>query len=317
MSNSRNLALDSLRELSDSCLKAHTESLDIVCPIISGMCFSINELSKNSKDITRNFGEIYPKFQKREEVRSYLNDLFKEAIFADSKYELERDRLFQENNTSFMDFYNQRINGRDDIHPPGPRLKDPSRRSQHQVSLSLHSHQGQSSNGLVFNGSIPNRSASFQSSEDSDEERMSKLKLKMIKEESRSNHSQYSMFSRGKQIRFFWFIMIIFAESRPRKPLIRPRDEISRQADKLSRAGDAESSLEFLEMGNNNDAQSVMTDRGLSFTSKDGHRINPLKAKKDDKPPPSECSDSLNLDDCKSRESYPPTIVYVFFARSK
>jgi len=48
--------------MSEKCKSTHVQTLDIVCPVIAGLTYSLGKLSENSHDYYLTLGAISPDF---------------------------------------------------------------------------------------------------------------------------------------------------------------------------------------------------------------------------------------------------------------
>ena len=172
------MTLEKLKELDQLCKKCHVDSIDIVCPTLAGLSYSLETVNRENMDFYDTLGKLSPEFQKDEDPLVYLPHLYKNAIFSDSKFEAERERLYRDNNTSFVDFFKQRQSLRQSMIRPisGPIGYNSNSNSRNLLSSrrsnrnSNPNQTGRSSQQdylinqpLLTNGTIDNRSASFQS----------------------------------------------------------------------------------------------------------------------------------------------------------
>lgn len=83
--------------------------MDIICPLIAGLTHSLGKLSEHNHDFYLTIGAISPEFEKDDDnIKSYVNNLYEEVVFADINFENERDRLQRDQEKSFLDFYSSR-----------------------------------------------------------------------------------------------------------------------------------------------------------------------------------------------------------------
>ena len=86
-----------MQDLSHKCKRTHVQTIDIVCPVIAGLTYSLGKLSENSHDYYLTLGAISADFQKNDpNLEKYTRGLYNEVIFADTDFEYERERLQKE-----------------------------------------------------------------------------------------------------------------------------------------------------------------------------------------------------------------------------
>lgn len=109
--------------------------MDIICPLIANLSHSLGKLSENTHDNYILIGANSHEFQKQDpNLKSYVTYLYEEVIFADTDFEMERDRLQKNQEKSFIDFYNSRKTQKDS---PAPiQLKEFSSTNNNQSIIS-------------------------------------------------------------------------------------------------------------------------------------------------------------------------------------
>lgn len=108
MSKAKSETLDSLKRLSNSVKTIHSETLDFICPILSGLSCSLSSLDRKNRDFFDTLGDLVSSFEDSEDPMGYNIDIFKDALFHDEEFEGDKLRLCKEKNTSFMNFYRKK-----------------------------------------------------------------------------------------------------------------------------------------------------------------------------------------------------------------
>ena len=109
LSNSREMYLDSIKSLSKRSIFTKNKSIDLICPMLSSLCYTIKSLNTGTRDTSSTLGTIYSKFLESEDAKNYSKNLVREIIFADPElHEYKEAIIGRQNKSSFMDFYNQR-----------------------------------------------------------------------------------------------------------------------------------------------------------------------------------------------------------------
>lgn len=152
-----------MKRLSTSCKKAEIEAIDIVCPVLASMTYSLYTISGSLTDSYQEFGRISPEFQKVENPLKYLDDLFSNVIFEDPEFESVKARMNKVEDRSFVNFFNMRAKNRRREMQEVFRSIDNSRLESMEM---INERDASSDNNMVpmmSIGTISNRSGTFTS----------------------------------------------------------------------------------------------------------------------------------------------------------
>lgn len=99
-----------------TCKKAEKQASDIICPLLSSIASALYKLNRSHINCSKRLNDISPKFQKPEKSKKIYQDVFKEVINIDPKFDSDREILLKEygNKSSFLEYYNKRAENQPD-----------------------------------------------------------------------------------------------------------------------------------------------------------------------------------------------------------